>query len=72
MTDEVKFSVYSDMGDPTTTVDMETFIRLFVNHRPVYGIGKNDIENAFKALLAESGMTQLTRGKYLTILKLTL
>jgi hypothetical protein len=28
---------------------METFIRLFVNHRPVYGIGNNDIEDAFKA-----------------------
>ena len=64
MTDEVKFSVYSDMGDPTTTVDMETFIRLFVNHRPVYGIGKNNIEDAFKALAGEAGGLQLARGKY--------
>jgi len=28
-------------------VDLNTFIRLFVNHRPVYGIGKNNIEEAF-------------------------
>ena len=30
-----------------------TFIKLFVNHRPVYGIGKNNIEEAFKAIIAE-------------------
>jgi cilia- and flagella-associated protein 251 len=50
MKDEVKFSVFSDEGDPTTSVDMETFIKLFVNHRPVYGIGKNNIEDAFMSL----------------------
>lgn len=27
---------------------MDTFIKLFVNHRPVYGIGKPHIENAFQ------------------------
>mmetsp|Transcript_13142 Transcript_13142/g.20433 ORF Transcript_13142/g.20433 Transcript_13142/m.20433 type:complete len:242 (-) Transcript_13142:312-1037(-) len=53
MKDEVQFSVYSDQGDTTTSVDMDTFIRLFVNHRPVYGIGKNNIEDAFKALSPE-------------------
>jgi len=26
---------------------------LFVNHRPVYGIGKNNIEEAFQALLKD-------------------
>jgi hypothetical protein len=34
---------------------MDTFIRLFVNHRPVYGIGKNNIEDAFKALATDTG-----------------
>jgi len=68
MKDEVKFSVYSDLGDPTNTVDMDTFIRLFVNHRPVYGIGKNNIEDAFKALAQDNGSIQLTRGKYLFFL----
>ena len=58
MTDEVKFSVYADQGDPTTTVSMDTFIRLFVNHRPVYGIGKGNIDEAFKSLVSESGNDQ--------------
>ena len=61
MTDEVKFSVYSDLGDPTTSVEIDTFIRLFVNHRPVYGIGKNNIEDAFAALAGDVGGLQLTR-----------
>ena len=55
MKDEIKFSVYSDQGDPTTSVDIDQFTRLFVNHRPVYGIGKNNIEDAFKALSGDSG-----------------
>lgn len=34
-------------------MDLNTFIKLFVNHRPVYGIGKQNIEQAFK-ILAET------------------
>lgn len=34
-------------------VDLNTFIRLFVNHRPVYGIGKNNIQEAFASLLRD-------------------
>jgi hypothetical protein len=55
MKDEVMFSEYSEDGIQTTSVDMDTFIRLFVNHRPVYGIGKGNIDEAFKALVSESG-----------------
>ena len=64
MKDEVKFSEYSEDGIQTTSVNMDTFIRLFVNHRPVYGIGKNNIEEAFKSLCNESPNDQhITRGK---------
>lgn len=69
MKDEVKFSVYSDTGYPTTTVDMNTFIRLFVNHRPVYGIGKNNIEDAFKALSSDPASMQMTRDELISLLK---
>lgn len=44
MKDEVKFMNFSEEGSTQDTVKMKDFIRLFVNHRPVYGIGKNDIE----------------------------
>ena len=53
MMNEVRFSSYTTMGEPNLYVDLNTFIKLFVNHRPVYGIGKNNIEEAFKAIIAE-------------------
>ena len=49
---------------------MDTFVRLFVNHRPVYGIGSKNIEDAFKALTEaadeedDGGSSQITRGKF--------
>ena len=53
MKSEVKFSNFAETGDHVNSVDLDTFIRLFVNHRPVYGIGKNNIEEAFAALIKE-------------------
>ena len=50
MNSEVRFSVMAETGTPTTHIKLTDFIRLFVNHRPVYGIGKNNIEDAFRAL----------------------
>jgi Ca2+-binding EF-hand superfamily protein len=50
MENEVQFSHFAETGQKADSVDLNTFIRLFVNHRPVYGIGKNNIEEAFKAL----------------------
>lgn len=50
MKDEVQFSHYAETGQKADSVDLNTFIKLFVNHRPVYGIGKQNIEDAFKVL----------------------
>jgi WD40 repeat protein/Ca2+-binding EF-hand superfamily protein len=38
-----------------TSVGFDRFIALFVNHRPVFGVGKDQIEEAFEALGAELG-----------------
>jgi len=43
------------MAVPKDHVTLEEFISLFVNHRPVYGIGKNNIEEAFNALIEATG-----------------
>lgn len=69
MTDEVKFSEYSEDGKQIKNVDLNTFIRLFVNHRPVYGIGKNNIDEAFTSLCTDVkdggvGDGYLSKGKY--------
>jgi cilia- and flagella-associated protein 251 len=50
MEDEVRQCAMSNEGRTTTHVNLDTFVKLFVNHRPVYGIGKNNIEEAFKVL----------------------
>jgi hypothetical protein len=34
-------------------IDFEAFIRLYINHRPVFGITKRDIEKAFTAVGAD-------------------
>ena len=47
MTDEVRYSSFTEEAIPCQHVTLDKFISLFVNHRPVYGIGKNNIEDAF-------------------------
>ena len=52
-------------------VDLNTFIKLFVNHRPVYGIGKNNIQDAFAALMnaADGRGPALNRDDLLRLLR---
>ncbi len=52
MQNEVKFSNFAETGQYVVSFDLDTFIKLFVNHRPVYGIGKPHIDKAFNAFLA--------------------
>lgn len=54
MKSEVRFESYPTLGEPNNRVKLDTFIKLFVNHRPVYGIGKNNIEDAFRAIIEQS------------------
>ena len=49
----MRFSVLTEMGQHKDYITREDFIGLFVNHRPVYGIGKNNIDEAFKAILED-------------------
>ena len=70
MKDEVKFSIFAETGQHVNAVDINTFIRLFVNHRPVYGIGKNNIEEAFTALFSEENKERgiIPKGKLIIII----
>ena len=53
----------STSGLVTMDVTIDTFIKLFVNHRPVYGIGKNNIEEAFRVLIDDDKNDELTRDE---------
>ena len=48
----------ADQGEmEPTSIGFDRFIALYVNHRPVFGIGRDHIEEAFEALGAEPGDT---------------
>lgn len=70
--DEVKYSEYTESALPTTHVTLDRFITLFVNHRPVYGIGKNNIEEAFRDLCEGShdanGNLSINRNDFTSML----
>ena len=68
--DEVKFSSFKVQAMPTTHVGLDRFITLFVNHRPVYGIGKNNIQEAFNSLLKDLGSSgdSIPRSEFLNAL----
>ena len=69
MIDEVRYQFLAENGQATTEVKLDEFIKLFVNHRPVYGIGQNNIEEAFAALCAVEGdMKQIGRERLMQIL----
>jgi WD40 repeat protein len=58
---EVRFANYEETGEYQTAVDLNEFIRLFVNHRPVYGINNEKIREAFEFLRHPTN--GLTSGK---------
>lgn len=50
-------------------IDFETFIRLYVNHRPVFGINKKNVERAFAAAGADSVSGIIDRDALFNLLR---
>lgn len=46
MGDEIKHSKIQE-NKTVDTLDQNDFVKLFLNHRPVYGIGESQISHAF-------------------------
>ena len=67
MQDEIRNSTMQETGEPQNDCDLDTFVRLFVNHRPVWGIGKENIKEAFDIISENKG--SLTYGIDLFSLK---
>ena len=64
---EVKFSEYVETGQHTTSIDLEAFIRLYVNHRPAYGLHPFHLEEALQVLGDEGEGVE--RGELLELLE---
>jgi len=69
MGDEIKHSKIQE-NKTVDTLDQNDFVKLFLNHRPVYGIGEGQIKQAFEEL-TKRGNT-LTDGKIITNLSITI
>jgi Ca2+-binding EF-hand superfamily protein len=52
---EIKFSKFHKTQEQATNVDLDDFIKLYLNHRPVDQISMEEVENAFN-ILAEDGI----------------
>jgi WD40 repeat protein len=50
MCDEVKYVDVVQTGNVADSVSLADFVKLYVNHRPVEGVSKADVEDAFQVL----------------------
>jgi hypothetical protein len=68
MQNEIRYSKYLETGEQVVELDLKIFLRLFVNHRPVYGIGKTRINEAL-AILTENKEEKgvLTAGLFIIL-----
>ncbi|XP_035690518.1 cilia- and flagella-associated protein 251-like [Branchiostoma floridae] len=70
MLNEVKFSKYVETGQYVTHIDLGDFIRLYINHRPAFGLSPLDLQKAFEILgMDTEDGPAIDRGSLLDLLQ---
>uniref|UniRef100_A0A8C0VSS0 Cilia- and flagella-associated protein 251 n=1 Tax=Cyanistes caeruleus TaxID=156563 RepID=A0A8C0VSS0_CYACU len=71
MINEVKFSKYADTGEEVTKINLGDFIKLYINHRPAFGLPMKTIQRAFQVLGYDNkkGDKVIDRGDFLFLLQ---
>nr|XP_012235714.1 PREDICTED: LOW QUALITY PROTEIN: WD repeat-containing protein 66-like [Linepithema humile] len=69
---EVCYKYYVETGELVKEVTFEEFVRLYVNHRPVFELGMHQIKEAFRTFVEENFNSvetpTLTREQFMNIL----
>jgi len=55
MKNEVKYSKFTETGKTIDSLDIDTLLKVFVNHRPVYADGEEEIKEAFNLISSNIG-----------------
>ncbi|NXG10789.1 CF251 protein, partial [Sakesphorus luctuosus] len=70
MINEVKFSKSVDAGEQVTGINLEDFIKLYINHRPALGLSMKSLQRAFQVLGYDNkGDKVIDRGDLLSLLQ---
>ncbi|KAM4808158.1 cilia- and flagella-associated protein 251 [Rhinophrynus dorsalis] len=71
MLNEIKFSEYVETGKQVTSINLGDFIKLYINHRPAFGLFMKELQQAFLVLGStnEKGEQALNRGDLLQLLQ---
>uniref|UniRef100_A0A674GFX7 Cilia- and flagella-associated protein 251 n=1 Tax=Taeniopygia guttata TaxID=59729 RepID=A0A674GFX7_TAEGU len=71
MINEVKFSKYAETGEEVTKINLDDFIKLYINHRPALGLSMKTIQQAFQVLGYDNkkGDKVIDRGDFLSLLQ---
>lgn len=66
----MKFSKFAETGTHVTSIDLEEFIKLYINHRPVFGICEEFVQ-AFHTLgdIDSDGQIVLQKQELLKMLE---
>ena len=56
MINEIKFSKYLETGEQISELEINTFLKLYVNHKPVNGVTKGQIHDALRTLSGDQGI----------------
>uniref|UniRef100_A0A8C5LN81 Cilia- and flagella-associated protein 251 n=1 Tax=Leptobrachium leishanense TaxID=445787 RepID=A0A8C5LN81_9ANUR len=71
MLNEIKFNEYVDSGKQVTHINLGDFLKLYINHRPAFGLCMGEIHHAFQVLgfACGKGEQSINRGELLELLQ---